>query len=464
MPNIPLTGPEGLFTRLGKLGATLQNFREYQADQEPALIDTTTGIVPQYENESDLEALIGNNYVTLLNSGGNLLGIMQQLAQLTISRMVFRSQPQINQTLTQQNLNASLVELLRQMAQAGATVRAQTVTATPTVFTGQGNGVIVGSLKTPLTGVFLENAFQENILFNCSADSYTGGTTVGNERFDVTGTGNQGDFIAFDWPLGSNGQISLTAVNGNDSASNGNILTNSGFEDWTNNIPDNWDLVLGTAGVNIVREASIVYDGAFSLGIVGDGSTLTQLDQEFDSATGTSLALDPLTQYAVNVFIRRDGVAPGAGVLEVAWVDENGVIVQDYAGVNNSFTIDLTALNTTFTAYSAAFRTPEEMPTTISLRYKLTTALTSGRTVYVDKCAMTPMDQLYSGGPYFAVFSGNVPFLFGDYSYCPVTNSRGAAGTLNTWQTVFGLLINDATFLLPSATAGSETLPDSLLS
>lgn len=461
---IPLIGPAGLFTRLGKLGATLQNFRNYQATQEPALIDTTTGAVAQYDAESDLQAVIGNNYVGILNSGSGLISLMQQLAQITISRMVFRDQPQFNQTLTQQNLEASLTELLRQMNAASATVRAQTVTATPTVFTGQGNGIIVGSVKTPLTGVFLENAFAENILFNCTADSYTGGTAVGNEQFTVTGTGNQADFLAFDWPMGSNGQLTLTAVNGADSASGGNSLVNSDFADWTDNIPDNFTLEVGTAGTNIVREASIVYTGTYSLALVGDGSTLTQLNQLFNDDTGSTVSLTPLTQYAFNFFIRRDGSAPGAGILQIALVDENDNVVQDYAGTANSFTVDLTTLNTTFTSYTGVFRTPEEMPETISLRVKLTTVLSAGRTVYLDLMGMTPMDQLYEGGPFFSIFSGSVPFLFGDYSYCPVTNSRGAGGTLNTWQSVFSILLGDPTFLLPSATAGSETILDSLLS
>lgn len=460
---IPLYGGVGnLFNRLGKLGALVKNMRSYQSTQLTSMTDTTTGVVSQYNSESDIQAEMGGSYQSLLNSASVVGNFVQQMASDTASRMVFRDTPQLNQTLSQVNLGASLAEIIRQMKQQGATVLAMTVTGTPGSFTGTGNGVMTVSAKRPLDGLTLENSFAENILFVCNSDSYSGTAEAGNEGFTLSGTGSAGVF-EFNWPLGSNATGSLNAIDGDSDNSAGNILTNSGFTDWTGNNPDNFTLVVGTAGTNISKEDTLVYDTAYALKITGDGSsTQTELQQEFDSSDGTTGTLSPLTQYSCNLFLRRDGTAPGAGILQVALVDGNDSVVQDENGVANSFTVDLTSLTVVYTAYNGVFRTPSIMPDSVRLRLKLTTALTSGRSVYLDKASLGVMTQLYPGGPFFAVHAGSVPFEVGDYGYCAIANGRGSGGTLDTWQTLLYRFFGDADLLFPSS--ASPNVSDALIS
>ena len=462
---IPMYGGVGdLFNRVGKIGALIKNTRSYQATQLTSMTSTTTGVVAQFNAESDIQAEMGSSYIGLLNGFGNVGNFCQQMAQDTVNRMVFRDQPQLNQTLTQTNLVASLQEVIRQMQQQGATVLAMTVTGTPGTVVGTGNGVMNVSVKRPSDGRTLENALAESVLFTCTSDSYTGSAEAGNEGFSVTGTGSAG-YFDFNWPLGSNASVSLSAIDGNSDASAGNDLTNSGFENWTANVPDNWTLVVGTAGTNISEETVLVYAGSAALKITGDaGGTLTELTQEFDNSTdGTPTALDPTVQKSVNLFVRRDGVAAGAGVLQVAWVDENDSVILDEAGTANSFTIDLTALTVNYTSYLSTFRSPSIMPGTVKFRLKLTTALTNGRSVYVDTVSQGDMTQLYTSGPYFAVHSGDVPFQISDYGYTAVTNSRGSGGTLSTFQTLFDTLfgMRQLDLLLPSSS--SPAISDSLI-
>lgn len=463
-----------LFNRLGKLGLLLKQVRTYQDAQLTNMTDTTSGVVGQFNGESDIQAIMGSSYIGLLDAGGsNILGVAQNIAQATVNRMVFRDSARLNQTLQTSNTTASLIEMIRQMKVAGASVLAMTVTATPQTvtgqpgpqFTGTGDGIIVASVKRALDGATLENSFAETLTVTCDNDSYLGGATVANEGFSITGTGQQTNLSAFNWPLGSNAQTSLSAIDGNSDNSAGNILTNSSFEKWTANVPDNFELVTGTAGTDIAREGGIIYDGTYSAKITGDGSTLTQIRQKFDDSTGTSGTLEPLTQYAFNIFVRRDGTAAAAGVLTVDLADSGGNVLKDMAGNDNSFTIDLTNLTTSFAAYNGTFRTPIIMPSSLYLRLRLSTALTTGRSVYFDRAALGLMTQSTNFGPYAAVFSGAAAFVLGDYAKVAITNSRGAGGTLSTWQTLFARLFPNDMYgnglLLPSSS--TPTISDNLI-
>lgn len=454
-----------LMNRLGKLGLLLKQLRSYQTAQLANMTNTTNGVVAQYDGESDIQAIMGSSYIGLLGGSEGMGSIAQSMAEATVNRMVFRDNPRISQTLQSLNTVSSINEIIRQMKVQGASVLAMTITATPTIFTGTGNGVLVASVKRPFDGKVLENSFAETMLVTCTNDSYVGGATAGNESFLATGVGQQSNLFAFDWPLGSNAQQELSAIDGSVNNGSGNLLTNSGFENWTNNVPDNWTLNTGTAGTNIIKETSIVYDGGNSVNLVGDGSTLTQISQQLDNSAGTSGSLDPLIQSGFNIWLRRDGTAAGAGVLTIDLADAVlGNVVKDANGVDNSFTIDLTALTTIFTAYNVAFRTPLIMPTNLYLRIRMTTALTSGRSVYLDRGSLGLMTQIYTGGPYLSLHSGSIPFTFDDYAQVAVTNSRGAGGTLDTFQTLLARIlpvVYQNEILFPSSSV--PTISDSAL-
>jgi len=459
-----------LFNRLGRFGKVVGQIRTYQTAQLTNLTDTGVGAVGQLEAESDIEAIIGDNYIGLLSGPNGAGGIMQQAAVAVANRMVFRDNPRLGQTLTSSNTPASLAEIIRQMKVAGATVLAQTITATPTLFSADvrniGNGAVVASVRRPSDGVVLENAFAETLLFTCTDDSYDGNATAGQEPFIATGTGSQGDLFAFNWPLGSNARANVTVIDGTKNNSANNLLTNSGFDTFSGNVPSNWELTLGTAGTNVSQETGLVFGSGSALKLTGDGSgTLTTLRQKFnDSSVGTAGAFDALTQGGFNIWLRRDGVVAGAGQLTVELVDASGAVVKDAAGNNNAFTIDLTALTTQYAAYSGAFRTPLVMPSALYLNLRLSVALTNGRSVYLDRGGLGLMTQVGIGEPYVAVFGGSVPFAAGDYATAVITNSRGAAGSLSTFQTLWWQLFADARaneLLLPSS--ATPSIPDTLI-
>lgn len=461
-----------LFNRLGVIAGLIENLGSYQQTQLQALTNTSTGCVAQFDTESDIQALFGSSYIGLVSGDGGYGGLAQQAAAATINRMVFRDNPQLNQTLTQANTLASIYEVIRQMNQQGATVLAMTIAATPQTsnspgphFTGVGNAVINCSTKRGYDGKVMENAFQEYIELTCSGDSYNGSATAGNEPLSITGTGNQTNLFAFNWPLGSNCQTSCNAINGNANNSFGNLLYYSGMNSWTGGVPTNWVLEVGTAGTDLVQVNSPVYDGTSCAAIMGKGTTNFSLTQTFNLSTGTNAQLNPQTQYSVCCFMRRDGSVPASGILTIDLCDSGGATIADQAGVANSFTVDLTSLTTSFAPITGVFRTPVIMPSTQKIRARLTTAFTNGSIAYLDKLSMGTMTKCYVSGPSVAVHAGSIPLAINDYGYFSVTNSRGSGGTLNTWQTAFARLFSNLVFsneiLLPSSS--SPSISDALI-
>jgi hypothetical protein len=467
---ISFAGAAGdLFNRLGRYAKLLSEVRTYQLAQLQNMINTTEGVVGQLTTEADIQAVMGANYLGVLQGSGQAaLAQAQRLAQLTVNRQVFRDNAQYNQTLTQQNVTASMQEIYRQMVAQGESVLALTVAGTAGTFFGTGDGSVVVSVKRPQDGAFQENLFAETLTLVCTQDSYTGGAAEGNEAFLITGQGRQDDLSAFDWPLGSNCRLNVRVCDGNTDNGNGNILTNSGFNDWdgSGDFLSNWDLIAGTVGSTISEETGITYDGGAAVKLTGDGATLQRWRQRFGVSAGTLGELTPLTQYAFNFWCRRDGVAPADGTLQVALTDGAGNILNDAASTPNSTTVSLPGLSTAYTAYNTSFRTPAVLPDEYYLDFQCTgTPLTTGREVYLDKAALAQMDQAYLSGPYLKIFGGSVPFLLNVRGSAAFTNSRGAAGSLDTWQTAWyrmlSPLVSRLELQLPSSS--SPSIGDNLI-
>ena len=463
------------FNRLGKIGLVIKQLRSYQNSQVTNLVGANPppgvpgGLNGQYSSEPSIQAFIGSSYIGLLNSPGSIGSTVASLARDTVNRMVYRDNPRIGQTLESGNVFDSMIEIIRQMknANGGQASRYTVLPHSPRTaiwtnpevaadparfynpnFSPSGNGVVVTSVIRPFDGLTLQNAFAETIKLECSGDSFIGGATAGNESFNVTGQGSQGDPFAFDWPLGSNCRTSLTTIDGTKNNSSGNKLNNSGFDSFAGDAPNKFIIPagLGTPGVHIFKEISIVMTGGSALRIRGDGSNLTELRQQFGSSNGTTDTLEPLTQYSFNIFARRDGTTAGAGVATIDLIDSNGIVINDANGVANSFTISLTGLTQTYTPYNLMFRTPLVMPSTYFWRLRLSTALTNLREVYFDLGSLGLATQLYTSGDFLAVHSGSIPFRLGDYTHALIANGRGVAGTLDTFQTLMARLFSSEVY------------------
>jgi hypothetical protein len=167
--------------------------------------------------------------------------------------------------------------------------------------------------------------------------------------------------------------------------------------------------------------------------------------------------LEPNTVYAVNGYIKMDST-PAAGVLAIDLINGSNAVVNDDAGTANTITKDLTSVSTSYVAVNGFFRTPKALPATLKIRVRLSTALTSGRNVYIDHLAMAKATQAYtgadtsSGGPYIAIFRGSTEVIKNDKWTVTAVNNYG--GLL---QTGFWRLFNMPSlgFQLNSAASGS---------
>jgi hypothetical protein len=197
---------------------------------------------------------------------------------------------------------------------------------------------------------------------------------------------------------------------------------------------------------------------------VGDGSTQTCLEQEFDSGDNTSI-LTQVTQYAVSFWARMSAATAG-GVLTVDLCDGSGSSILNQQGASQSIVVTLSGLShTAWTNFVGVFQLPYVLPAEINLRIKLTTALSSGKDLFIDNMAMGVMTPLYTGGPSFAVFAGSEPFyaVVPDTFSAVVTNNYGGASNFKSFQPLFQRTCNMLGLGLQLPSASSPSISDSLI-
>jgi len=322
---------------------------------------------------------------------------------------------------------------------------------TPTgAYAATGNsGPIIVLSKLDGKGFQLDNILAETITFLCTRDAQSGGATKWQETINFAGLPLVSDRTSYLWPGGSGCSGSFNCVDANQNNSGGNLLVNGEFLNFTTaNVPDNWILLTGAAGTNIASAAT-GYNDAQCLEMIGaDGTTLTSIKQIFNTPSSTALNGGgtpanllqlPDVPFGVNFWVKTP-VIPAAGQLQCNLIDGNNAIINDDAGNANTFTADLTSagLNTTAWAnVNGVFRMPSVDPVApVGIRLWQPTghAITSGKNIYIDRVAMTQMRQLYGagpspfgtgGGPFGAVFAGNVAPLLNDSWTVANTNTMG---------------------------------------
>jgi hypothetical protein len=450
---IPLTGSGSFGVRMGSLMgpaadiyALLGGTATTTVTQNlPTLI--VGGVTPNYANGTPAPQAIQNLLAALAQyqqSGTQLISTLSQDAIYTLQVMYGIAYLGIPADAPLSSFQAipigqALQGLYTQMVNNTQTVQAQTVTAgaQTAVGTPVGNGVAVVSLFNGL-GQALALPLPETLTITCTQDSYTGGRAVGNETLLVTGQPQQAKTSPL-WPGGSACNVTVQAVNGATSNGQGNILQNSAFGTMTTaNVPDNWTVVTGTPGTSIVDGGSghaYATGNTHSLGIVGDGSTLTDITQQFNitpvatvGAGGTSFNLVPYPDNVLHLCaFMAMSATPAAGTY-IFDLYNGSSVVQNDQGVNQTVTFSLTSLSTTFLAFKAAFQLPKSVPSTLYLRQRQGTAISSGKTLYVGQVSLaiarnstiTPpsgvgsmVQGLYAGGPFLTFHSGNIPLVNG---------------------------------------------------
>ncbi len=443
----------------GVAGVALTNkdLNYYRGVTVPAKVST---IVTDFAESPEFRSLLDGLYAALSThqtAYGTFVSQMQ-----TIARSILIEQVNADTPLATKDVPSALRVLIQQMGSATASVQAsvpsagaQTASGTPS-----GNAVIIASVKGT-TGVNREYLYAETITFTCSNDStQSTPATLGNEPLLVSTPVSVGDPLAYNWPGGSGVARTVNASDATKDASAGNHLTNSDFETWTtpaSQPPDNWSVLVGTVATDIIRGAS-PYTGSYDLQLASGtaSTTLSSIAQTFGGSPGTSKTLLPETVYAVNLACKVSAV-PAAGVLEVSLIDGSNVIISDDAGAQNKLQITLSSETTSFATHNAFFRTPSVLPSTAKLNVRLSTALDTGKSVHVDHLCLTPATEVYTGGPFVAVFSMSGKLIL---------NDKWTVAIGNTWgyfQQIFERWFAMKSLGLQLPSSGSPTINDNLI-
>lgn len=454
------TSPGGLFRRVGRMTYVLNSVNSFRgtADLSAASIVSlgvgTTNILGQFASaDQQLMDLLYTNLESARSALSGYTFFLSQLASNTVVEMANDDTPLFSKTPFD-----ALTLLIAQMTTNSESVNANTVSVS--VATGSSNtgtAVCIASVKGP-NGKDREYVIAEAITLTASTDSQSASATAGQESWAITSPVVQGDQLSWDWPKGSGSSTALTA-----SAVDGSqqLLANGNFETWTvSNIPDLWTVLVGAAGADILR-SSTVFAGTYALSFLGDGSTLTAVRQVFnDSSAGTATKLLPNTVYAINLWVRVS-VTPAAGVLKVTLTNSAGTAMTNDAGTTLEISKALTAVSTTWVAVNGFIQTPRVMPAEPQyLKIHLSTALTSGRTVYIDNLTLARATEIYPGGPYVAVFPGATATVKNDTFTLTVANDWGGAFQ-KAFQRIFDM--RSLGLAIPSNASAAETILDSLV-
>lgn len=438
-------------TRIGVLADLDNKIRTMMATTLPTEIDD---VLAEYSDaDMDYVSNLLEHLPEQQESLGHLLGEVRKSAERTLIEMVSAGVGTPSRTVRQ-----AVESLIRDMEKQAESVLRPTVSATPSY-----SGSIVGTGKV-ITSTSdgraypMVNLRAETIRGYVVSDAYNGSSS-GREVWEFRGE-KRVDNDAYDFPAGS-GIVkrvpTSTASDSNGRSPGKNMLSNSNFEVFSTDTPVFWSLDVGTTTTH-TNDTATCLRGSKALELIGDGATLTTLRQTLRSSSGSLSSLKPLTRYAISAWVRDDGTGPAAGVLRIRVVDGSNAPLTATA----TMSVDLTTVGSTYAHTSTTFSTPANVHSTCKLEIALSTALTTGRSAYIDEVQLIELTPLTPSGPYVAAVAGATDFVVDDYVDIAVANNRTSTANgavslaFDKWFDMWGMGIQ-----LPNS--ASPTIADSVI-
>lgn len=461
----------GLYKRIGRIGAAILDLLAYCGASATArtlsganLQTRGTNIEADAAESPAISQAIDGHWNIISSFQNQCAGYLQQQALLAQSILI--EQVHADANLPQKTLLLALQEMIRQMEGSGDDIADSTISvgSQTNVSSPVGTPIFVLHMKSP-RGYAWQTPNAETLRFQVVADA-NAGATARQETVTVSG---QASVPVWDyrWPRGSGASATFNLADAQVDNSGNNKLYTGDFEAWcsdSTNTPQDWTAIVGTAGTHFDNGGS-AYTGAGSLRFLGNGSTLTGLYQQFNKAHattagagGTPATLKPGTRYCVCLFVKVSATA-AAGVLRVALTNSSDAVINDDLGNAQSFNIDLTAVTTSYVAYTGTFQTPTNLPSIVRLQLKLTTALENAKNLYIDDIAFAEPVELYAGGPAIMGFAGATQCVLNDKYSIAISNTMGGVAAM--MERICSL--REKRLVIPYDTGGSETIADSVL-
>lgn len=455
---ITYDGPNGLFTRLGKLFGLLDAVRTHQQD-----IRTRVAAIEGEYSSTDawwIGRLLARMDERIRETGGILDDLREAAIATLVETCYTESQTSTRQVMPRRDLDQALLFLQREMRADSETIQRTTVTLGSATAGGSnvGSGTVVLAQLPPKrfgSNTNLPYARTELIESRCVEDAQGRGVPSGEEVFEVRG---QSSYPNLDdrFPNGSGMVLRMPAVKASIDAGAryANQLTNGSFERFTSSQPDNWSTVVGVAGTDYDQDFTQFYRDIASLELIGDGSTLTRLQQQLREVAGTTGAIVADRAYLLTCRARKEaGVV--AGEVSIALRDGSGTVLS-----GSEITITTSVSSSGWDLFTAAFRTPLDIPSTLFLDIRLTTAITGGNSVYIDELMLVEMRQPAPSSAHMAILAGNTDWVVDDSVTVQVTNN-GEGHLYLAMDRLFDLYGKGLPF---PDTAGVPTILDSLIS
>lgn len=474
---VTLTGNGGLFTRLGKLFGLAKTIRQHQQAISPTSATATSGVRAVYSafasttgtlpQATDLIGTIGNED-TMANINRASLEQIQAAAVRTVVDMV-----DADTELPSKSIDEALKELAFQMNRDGNYVAATTFTVGSPAYSAANIGDFVLVVSCEAKKLIRDQVTfttklvdypcvrPETLTVRCKTDTKSGLVPAGSEVFHVIG---ERSYTNLDrrWRAGSGvmHEIRMTSadINGYGIEIAGrNLLNNSNFEIFSNNLPDRFTTVTGTPGTHFKQSTSTKFRGASSFEFVGNGSTLAGIQQQFSSVDGTYGRLKADTLYLISFWVQNDGTTPAAGVIRVSVQDGGGSVL----GSNMAAVATVTSGYSSWTNVKTAVISPINIPDTTYVVIEQTTAISNGRSIFIDDVTVSEMSRIAAGGPGVSILQGDTDARQGDFATVAIT--ANAVGEMNLELDRFFNLYESG-IALPSSTGTAVTVADSLIS
>ena len=462
------------FARLGRLFDFAVAVRAHQATLRSEFEDTMSNYA---DADRDMVKTITNSIERRIDEAGRVVQDLRADAQHTLREMV-----DADTTVRDYSDKEAVLELIRQMLAAGTPSTVDrpssgyvSLPSNDKATAGSlnsGDGMMLLSDMMPWQGLTATNLFfldwpsikTETIRAECIRDSTSRLTPEGEETFRVTGS-RPVNSLDEEWPKGSgtNGIVTVASPKTNGGRTPGkNVCTNSDFENFTSNIPNNWALVTGTAGTHVYA-AGAGYTGSDALRFVGDGSTNPNIKQALRTTAGTLGAINPDRPYSITFWAKYETARP-TGSLLVSVRDSSGTLLSNgITGRQMQALVSSADITTSYAQYSITCFSPIAIPkgSVIDIRFSANVANTSQ--VFVDDVVIAEMPQLHTGGLAFQILGGTDRYALGDLYTAAVTNNSTISdgGIQQEFERFFGIGSRHG-LALPSAT--SPTIADTLIS
>ena len=432
----------------------------------------------QEEKEAEGVLTSGESYKS---GNGAIFSVLQNTLQSSIIEQVDR-----DSTLTTKSLARALKDLIVQMYGAGSASAPDTALEkrgfTLAVTAGSGNTgdhVLISSKKAP-DGLDNEYLFTETLKGTITSIAQAG-TTSFTETLSIKGAPAENDRFSVDWPAGSGSTSSINSINPV-TTGGGQLVTNGGFDTYTTaNAPDDWTIVNGAAGTEILEETTLKFSGSSSVEFASDGSTLTLLRQKIYDPSNSINKVQAHDVLAIFFKYRQSAESVGSGTFTLRLVDgaSTPAVINDDAGNALKIDIDTTSSGATagFINQSAFFSLPKSLPSVVQVEIGYhTDPPDTGVLSYVDHLVVAKADQLYTAGPYVKLISGVTEAAVGDTQDLAITKNDDEGGSGRStgllqlaadrfWgiRTVTDPDDSTLTLRLPSVTDGSPEVPDTAI-